>query len=224
MVAETRAMPVPGSGELICGLAERASSAASPGEALRLMRELRAAIDAFERRQVARALTTGQSVAEVSRALGVTRQSAHRRFRGLIAPGTHDGRPRPTPELRLVVEYARVEAQDLDAAAVGSEHLLLGSLRCGEHPAVAALDRLGVGYGPARDAARTVLAGSGTDVKRVLCAALQLAQRDGCLQIGIEHVLLGALHDPASGATATLRALRVPSGEAIAALAGAATR
>ena len=33
--------------------------------------------------------------------------------------------------------------------------------------------------------------------------------RDGCDQIGVEHVLLGALHDPASGANATLRALGV---------------
>src|SRR4051794_23996693 len=199
-LVETDAVPVPGSGELICRLAEQASSAASPDEALRLMCELRAAIDAFERRHVARALTAGRSVACVARALGVTRQSTHRRFRELIAPRVRDGRPRPTPELRLVVEYARAEAQHLAAPAVGSEHLLVGILRCVDHPAVAALERLGVGYGPARDVARTVSGRRETDVKRVLCAALALAQRGGCEQIGIEHVLLGAFQDSASGA------------------------
>ena len=78
-----------------------------PIEALRLMRDLRDEIDAFERQQVARALTAGGSVASVARALGVTRQSAHRRYRDLLAPSADDGRPRPTPELRLAVEYAR---------------------------------------------------------------------------------------------------------------------
>src|SRR3954454_16147491 len=214
--------PVPGSGELICSLAEQASTAASPDEALRLMRELRAGIDAFERRQVARALTAGRSVAWVARALGVTRQSTHRRFRELVSPRTRDGRPRPTPELRLVVEYARSEAQHLSAPSVGSEHLLVGILRCVDHPAVAALQRIGVTYGPARDVARTISARRETDVKRVLCAALALAQRDGCEQIRIEHVLLGALQDPTSGASATLRALRVPPDVALAALVRAA--
>src|SRR3954449_10761149 len=90
--------PVPGSGELICSLAEQASTAASPDEALRLMRDLRSAIDAFERRHVSRALPPARPVACVARALGFTRHSAHRRFRELIAPRTRDGRPLPTPE------------------------------------------------------------------------------------------------------------------------------
>src|SRR3954463_3066293 len=217
-LAETEAVPVPGSGELICRLAEQASSAASPDEALRLMRELRAEIDAFERRQVARALTAGRSVAWVARALGVTRQSTHRRFREIIAPGTRDGRPRPTPQLRLAVEYARSEARELAAPALGTEHLLLGILRCGDHPAVAALHQHGVGYGAARDAARTVPVRRDTDVRRVLCAALAVAQRDAGPQIGSEHVLLAALQDHRSGAAAALRALDVRPDAVIAAL------
>ena len=211
--------------ELICRLAEQASTAESPDEALRLTRELREEIDAFERQQVARALTAGQSVASVARALGVTRQSAHRRFRGLAAPRTRDRRPRPTPEVRVVVEYARSEARDLAAPAIGSEHLLVGILRSGEHPAVAALNGLGVEYEAVRSVARTVSAADRGradmqhDVKKVLLEALQAARRDGCDQIGVEHVLLGALNDPASGANATLRVLRVTPREVIAALA-----
>src|SRR4051794_20482038 len=140
------------------------------------MRELRAEIDAFERQQVARALTAGGSVAAVARALGVTRQSAHRRYRDLIAPRERDGRPHPIPELRLAVQYARREARELGAPAIGSEHLLVGILRSGDHPA---LERLGVGYERAREAVRTLAAADRRDdVKSVLCAALQAARRD----------------------------------------------
>src|SRR4051794_41892295 len=96
-LVETDAVPVPGSGELICRLAEQASTAASPDEALRLMRELRAGIDAFERRQVARALTAGRSVAWVARALGVTRQSTHRRVREPVSPPPRRRPPPPPP-------------------------------------------------------------------------------------------------------------------------------
>ena len=207
--------------EQICRLAEQASAANEPDQALRLMRDLRDEIDAFERQQVARALTAGGSVASVARALGVTRQSAHRRYRNLLAPSADDGRPRPTPELRLAVEYAREEARTLSAPAVGSEHLLLGILRSGDHPAIVALDHLGVEYHGARSALRRLSAANRRgEVKQVLCQAVQAARSDGCEQIGLEHVLLGALRDPTGGASATLRQLGVTPGEVIAALAG----
>ena len=196
------------SGELICRLAERACASGSPDEALRLVRELREEIDAFERQQVARALTDGESLASVARSLGVTRQSAHRRFRSLMAPGSG---PRPTPELRLAVEYARSEAP----GAIGSEHLLLGILRAGDHPAITSLNRLGVHYHEAR---RALPAASRGDVKTVLCAAVEAARRQGTDQIGIEHVLDGALRDSAGGASATLRALGVTPAAALAAV------
>ena len=206
---------------MICRLAEQASTAASPDEALRLTRALREEIDTFERQQVARALTAGGSVASVARALGVTRQSAHRRFRELIAPRKRDGRPQPTPELRLVVEHAREEARELAAPAVGSEHLLVGILRSGEHPAVAALNRLGLEYDSARRAAGTVSATArgNADLKKVLVEALHAAHRDGCDQIGVDHVLLAALRDPASGASATVCELGVVPEAVLTALA-----
>ena len=196
------------SGELICRLAVRACAAASPDEALRLVREMREEIDAFERQQVARALTDGESLASVARSLGVTRQSAHRRFRSLMAPGTG---AQPTPQLRLAVEYARREAD----GAIGSEHLLVGILRSGDHPAIVALKRLGVDYHHAR---RVLPADGRGDVKSVLCAAVEAARRQGRDQIGVEHVLEGALRDPAGGASATLRALDVTPAAALAAI------
>ena len=205
--------------EQICRLAEQASAANLPDEALRLMRELRDEIDAFERQQVARALTAGGSVASVARALGVTRQSAHRRYRDLLAPSADDGRPRPTPELRLAVEYAREEARAVAAPAIGSEHLLVGILRSGDHPAVVALNDLGVEYHGARSAARRLAAANRRgEVKQVLCDAVQAARGDECERIGVEHVLLGALRDPTSGASATLRELGVTPDAVIAAL------
>jgi ATP-dependent Clp protease ATP-binding subunit ClpA len=209
---------------LICRLAEQASRAVSPDEALRLIRQLREEIDAFERQKVAAALTAGRSTASVARALGVTRQSAHRRFRELITPGTPDQRPWPTPETRVVAERARSEARALAAPAIGSEHLLVAILCFGDHPAVAALNRLGVAHDDARSALRTDslanrrAADLQHDVKRALAAARACARRNGCEQIGIEHLLLGALQDPASGANTTLRALGVTPDAVIAAV------
>lgn len=204
---------------LICRLAEQAAAAESPDEALRKVRELRVEIDAFERQQVARALTAGGSLASVARALGVTRQSTHRRYRQLIAP-VENGRPRPTPELRLAVEFARSEARDLAAPAIGSEHLLLGILRSSDHPAVLALNRLGVEYDITRNAVRNLSAADRRgDVRQALCEAVHTAQHDGCKQVGVEHVVLGTLRDPDSGANATLRVLGVTPAAVVAALA-----
>src|SRR4051794_7633393 len=112
------------SGQRICRLAERASAADEPADALRFVRELRLEIDDFERQQVARALDAGEPVSAVARALGVRRQSAHRRFRDLIPATPHGRRLRPSPEMRLAVEYARREAKELGAPEIGSEHLL----------------------------------------------------------------------------------------------------
>src|SRR3954454_12206667 len=99
------------SGRRICQLAEQVSAATVPAEALSLLKELRQEIDDFERQQVAHALTTGETVTAVARALGVSRQSAHRRFRDLVPARVQSSRLSPTPEARLVVEYARREAR-----------------------------------------------------------------------------------------------------------------
>src|SRR4051812_48502376 len=128
------------SGQRICRLAERASAADSPDAALSIVRALRAEIEEFERQHVARALTLGEPVSSVARALGVSRQSAHRRFRDLVPPRAPSQRPRPTAETRLAIEYARRQACDHGAAAVGSEHILLGILRSGASETVEALN------------------------------------------------------------------------------------
>jgi len=205
------------SGQRICRLAEEAANAAEPREALRLLCELRTELEDFERRQAARALTLGESFGAIARALGVSRQAAHRRFRDL-APGS-DGEA--SPEARLVAEYAREESVALGHAGVYSEHLLLAVLRFGDGPAAATLGDADVTIDAARAAVRRLsgprasAAGgdprSGTG-RRLAQAALSAARRHGAGVVAVEHLLLGALEDDEGGAATTLRALDVSVG------------
>ena len=52
-----------------------------PEEALHTLSVLRRELDAFERVQAWRALDSGSSYGAVARALGISRQAAHRRYR-----------------------------------------------------------------------------------------------------------------------------------------------
>jgi ATP-dependent Clp protease ATP-binding subunit ClpC len=145
----------------------------------------------------------------------VSRQSAHRRFRDLVSPRAPSQRPRPTAETRLAIEYARRQACDHGAAAVGSEHILLGILRSGDGETVEALNALGVTIDTAEPAARAISAarrgqpGLNDEAKAVLVDALRAVNRNGSKQMGLEHLLAGALADPAGGAADVLRALGV---------------
>jgi ATP-dependent Clp protease ATP-binding subunit ClpA len=203
------------SGSRICRLAEQASAAQTPDAALTIVKALRAEIDEFERQHVARALTLGESVSAVAHALGVSRQSAHRRFRDLVPPRARSLRPRPSPETRIAVEYARRQACEHGAAAVGSEHILLGILRSGASETVEALNAQGVtieSAGPAAQAVTATRRGRPEledEAKAVVVGALRAADREGAAQIGLEHLLAAALADPAGGAAEVMRALGV---------------
>lgn len=203
------------SGQKICRLAECASAAASPEEALRFVRALREEIDDFERQHVARALTLGEPVSAIARALGVSRQSAHRRFRELVPPRRQAARAQPTPEVRLAVEYARGEARRLSAPTVAGEHLLLGILRLDDCAPVQALNALGITIETARPVAQQVSAARlqgpplEDETRAILANALRASHRGHAGRVGIQHLLLGALNDPAGGAANVLRALGV---------------
>lgn len=195
-----------------------AANAAHPREALRALRELRLELEEFERQQAARALTGGDTFSAVARALGVSRQAAHRRFRDLAPPAQQDGSERPTPEARLVVEYARREATDLGATAVGSEHLLLGILRNDDDRAAAALVESGVTLEEARTAAAVCgttaesaaeEADAPAPARLVVRASLLEARRRRAQVVGVEHLLLGALSDRGGGAAELLGILGV---------------
>jgi len=97
---------------------QRALTAPDPLDALEALTHLRAALDAFEREQVRRALDQGESFAGIARAVGITRQAAHRRYRNLtIEP------PAYTPRMLRALQLARAEAARVDAETVEVEHL-----------------------------------------------------------------------------------------------------
>jgi IS30 family transposase len=79
---------------------------------------LRAELDAFERAQVVRALENGCSYTDVARGLGITRQAAHRRYRGLLT----------TEKLREAVRLARAVAARRGSRTVELEDLVYAGL------------------------------------------------------------------------------------------------
>jgi|tagenome__1003787_1003787.scaffolds.fasta_scaffold20750067_2 transposase-like protein len=168
-------------------LADAAARALTTLEALQRVAELRTAIDDFERRAVARALANGESMSAVARALGVSRQAAHRRFRHLTDAGTT-----ATAEARLVVQYACWEATAL-GRAVGPEHVLLGILRHGDDEAVVALERTGLTLETAR--ARLRAGGDSGDARVLLVDATRDAVRRGDSAVGVGHLLAACLRD-----------------------------
>jgi hypothetical protein len=183
------------------GLAE----ASEPGEILRGLRALRRELEEYERQQVARALTAGASFATIARELGVSRQAAHRRFRAL-APSAEEelsGRPPPTPEVKLALEYARAE-RSLPAG----QAVLIAVLRIPDLPAAALLRDAGVTLEAARGVAGEPPQGE-AELRALLAGAGREALRTDHRRVEVEHLLLAALRNPAGGATRALHALGV---------------
>jgi hypothetical protein len=207
-------------------LVEQALGAPTPEAGLRAVTLLRAAVDELERTHARRALEAGCSFGIIARALGITRQSAHRRYRHLLEepppelPPALPGRVLVTAEARTAVRFARKEARALGMATLGSEHLLLGVLRAGGATGEA-LRELGVTLDAARTGALPTLTdvpgasepaerrGISTYVRRVLAQSLREAVARGDGYIGTDHLLLAALGDPSGGAARTLEAIGV---------------
>jgi transposase-like protein len=215
-------------------LLEHAVRASEPEVALHALTALRRELDAFERVQAWKALEAGASYGAVARALGISRQAAHRRYRDLAAatappgePGAAPARLRVAPEARAAVQLAGEEAAALGALRMGSEHLLLGILRAGDAVAADALRRCGVSLEAARTAAQPTLAGEDvsdpkltTYARKVFTEALQTAAADPGHTIGVPDLLRSALRDPDGGAAQTLAALHVSPDDVLAALSG----
>jgi len=209
-------------------LVEHAVRAGQPAAALRAMTALREELDAFERLQVARALDSGQSFGDVARAIGISRQAAHRRYRDLAGVELPDEEAPQgdrglavTSEARAAVTLAREEASAMGAAVVGSEHLLLGIMRCRAPVTSAALE--GVTLADARRCAQPTLADGGVlavapaaassgggargispYARAVFELALREATKRGDAYVGVDHLLLASLDDPNGGACRTL--------------------
>lgn len=217
-------------------LSRDASRHTDPEEALKALTALRRELDALEPALVARALRAGASWSQIARSLGVSKQAAHRKHRDVLASEEAEaavGGPRilVTAEARRCVQLAREEARALGAGAIGTEHLLLGILRCRRSHAVEALDALGVTLERARAELQITIVdgdpvsatstggsplrglGGRRDItapaRRILEGALREAVklRDGF--IGVEHLLLALLGDRNNGAARTLAELGV---------------
>jgi ATP-dependent Clp protease ATP-binding subunit ClpA len=194
-------------GRRICTLAEEARNAGDPESALRVLTELRHELDAFVRLQVERGLVAGRSFGELARALGISRQAAHRRYREL-APRREPRRLAATEQARYVVRLAHAETCAAGESAVGSRQLLLAVLRT-DTDAAHALQSEGVTLEKAR-ACPPPARENGADpacLRRILRRAGRLALARGDRHLGPRQLLVATLADEDGGAAHTLTAL-----------------
>jgi len=214
-------------------LARRATRTLDPEAGLKALTALRERLDELEMLQVSNAVESGLSWSEIARAMGISRQAAHKRYsRRAGNDGAAPARPRRsarmlvTAEARNVVKFAREEARALGANVVGTEHVLLGILRCERSHATWALRALGARLEDARAVAEPTVApcashspgdeprhpawrGLSPHARRVLERSLEEALNRGEGYIGVEHLLLAVLHDDHGGAAQTLRRMDI---------------
>ena len=163
---------------------------------------------------VDRCRRNGHSWTEISGALGVTKQAAHKRF-SFPAPTLE----RFTERARRAVDAAAETARELGHNFVGSEHLLLGLFAQPEGLAARALTEAGIDR-PAVEAKILEMVPRGEEplldnplytprASMALQGALGEALRLGHNYIGTEHILLGLLRDRNAVAAWTLRELDV---------------
>jgi transposase-like protein len=200
---------------------------ADPETALRALTALRQELDATEPVIVRRALQAGASWSQIARALGVTKQAAHRKYRHLfdqsLGEGAEGARVLVSDEARRSIQFAREEAKRLAQPAVGTEHMLLGVLRCEGSKAVSALNAEGVTLEAARGCLQTTMPGvapsalteahhdraqASAHARRILEGSRREALRRGDASIGVEHLLLALLSDSRNGAVQTIEELR----------------
>ncbi len=154
----------------------------------------------------------GISWAELSTALGVSKQAAHKRFTG----GTGMFQ-RFTDRARKVVVEAQEQARNLGHPNIEPAHLLLALFREPEGLAALALARLNVTYDqvleqvvartPRTDDARVGHIPFTENAKALLKAALDEAVGLGHNYIGTEHLLLAVHHEESETAARILTEL-----------------
>ena len=235
-------------------LVVRVVSGSDPAGQLEALCELRRELDAIESELAADAIRAGMSWREIGAAIGVSKQAAHRRHRDSVARLVKD--PDAAPDggsssgggvnvsvpARRAVRIARQEAASLGSNEVGTEHLLLGILQCGDDGASALLKQLGVTLEAARDAvqpttemtleaarrayATSEQSGAATLVspvaRRILERALtHAAARDSSELTALDLLRSLVMHDE-SGAARTLTRMGVDPSRLRTAVSGAA--
>jgi ATP-dependent Clp protease ATP-binding subunit ClpA len=198
----------------------------NPETALRALTALRQELETMEPSLVQQALRAGSSWSQIARALGVSKQAAHHKYRHLsdraLTDATSGSKILVTGEARQSIQFARQEAKRLGHQAIGTEHILLGILRCNRSHAVKALTALGVTHRIAVECLRTTLPGLPPDeqqaadlrrdgvsahARRIMEGSLREALNRGDGYIGVEHLLLALLTDSRNGAVQTLEML-----------------
>jgi len=220
-------------------LAQQVATAAEPTEALGAIAELRRHLDALEAKRVDDALEAGRSWRVVGDALGVTRQTAHRKHAPRIAAAARHAEEQSVAgkpliiigPARVAVVLARREATVAQSSVVGTEHLLSGLLREREGIAAKTLDALGVTLAKLRHCAQAAAdsargdpetadltapdptAGAPLPLSRRGREALEQSLREaialGDEYLGVEHLLLALLRDAGSRAVQCLERLQV---------------
>jgi ATP-dependent Clp protease ATP-binding subunit ClpA len=170
----------------------------------------------------------------VAEALGVSKQSAHRRYASRLDEPTPLPRrravPAPeerilvTPQARRAVRAARAAARALGHVSVDPGHLLLGLMVDTSGPASRALTAIGVDFDAAREAVGRLglpATPAGASAKRrvpisdaareALERSLLEARRLGHQHLGVEHLLLGLLRDEQGGAARALDDIGIAS-------------
>jgi transposase-like protein len=202
--------------ERICDLAEQAANAEDAMSALSTLTELRHEADELVRGHVKDALEAGHSIPEVARALEISRQAAHRRYRHLVRKRSPEPPRRltVTADARAAVRLARERAVAA-GEPLSSDHVLLGILRT-DSDAARALESEGVTFDAALACVRTFDAersdGRGS-LRRILREAGRVAVARGQDRVGAEQLLLAAVGDVDEGARRTLTALGVTPAE-----------
>ena len=118
---------------------------------------------------------------------------------------------------RMVIIRAREEADRFSHEALGTEHLLLGLIRGGDHVVLGALRRLGVSLDQVRSELERALAGPRKmetfeeipftpSAKRALEAAIGEATQRGLKSVRAEHLMLGLMIEGQSRAAKLLEA------------------
>jgi len=215
-------------------LARRAAMVADPAEALGAIGELRRRLDVLEAERVEAALREGASWRVIADALGVSRQAAHRKHAARAAATAKNAsvagsRLVIVGPARVAVVLARQEAAIAQSGRVGTEHLLTGIVRERDGIAAEALATLGVTLDKVRHCAqasadrargepetedlsppawappsRLPFSRRGREaLEQSLREAITLADE----KLGVEHLLLALLRDPASRAVQCLERL-----------------
>jgi Clp amino terminal domain, pathogenicity island component len=155
---------------------------------------------------------SGHSWSEISGALGVSKQAAHKRF-SFDVPDSAGF----TNRARVALALAEGEARGLGHGFVGTEHLLLALFASPDGLAARVLDGAGITRAAVeRDVLAQIKRGSGSAdgalpftprAKAAVQNAVGEALQRGHAYVGTEHLLLGLCVDPDSVAAKVLAAL-----------------